>query len=66
MATVRETMTRRGEGALIGWRAKAADAVASPVARRTPLDAEQVRAIVGWSFVALAALYLIRSARRMT
>jgi hypothetical protein len=32
------------------------------VAKRTPLDEEQVRAIVGATFLVLAVLYVVKSA----
>jgi hypothetical protein len=66
MGRVRDTVTRGGEGALVGWRSKVADVVADPVARRTPLGRDWVRAILGWAFVALSLAYLYRFARRMT
>ena len=53
-----------GETALVGWREKAATGVASPVAQRTPLDEEQVRALVGALFFALALFYVAGTVRR--
>ena len=55
------TATDLGAAGLQGWRAKVGDAVAEPVARRTPLDDEQVRAAVGALFFVLALMYVIRS-----
>jgi hypothetical protein len=56
--------TEVGETALVGWREKAAAGVASPVAQRTPLDEEQVRALVGALFFALALYYVVGTMRR--
>lgn len=66
MATKRDAVRRGGERALVGWRGWVADAVAAPLARRTPLERDFVRAAVGWSFVVLAVSYLYSFARRMT
>jgi hypothetical protein len=54
--------TQIGTAGLQGWRAKVGAAVAPPVARRTPLDEEQVHAIVGATFLALSVLYVVKSA----
>jgi hypothetical protein len=53
--------TELGTAGLQGWRAKVGDAVAKPVARRTPLDDHQVRAAVGALFFVLALTYVIRT-----
>jgi hypothetical protein len=50
-----------GTGGLQGWREKVADGVAEPVARRVSLETEQVRALVGAAFFALAVLYVIKA-----
>ncbi len=55
------TATEIGSAGLQGWRRKAADAVAEPVARRTPLSGEQVRAAVGALFFVLALTYVIKT-----
>jgi len=54
-----------GEQALVGWRAKLADAVADPVSQKIPLSTEQVRALVGALFFVLSVYYVIGTARRM-
>jgi hypothetical protein len=54
--------TQIGTAGLQGWRAKVGEVVAPPVAKRTPLDEEQVRAIVGATFLVLALLYVVKSA----
>jgi hypothetical protein len=56
--------TGLGQTALVGWRRKAADSVAGPVSERTPLADEQVRAVVGALFFALAVYYVIGTLRR--
>jgi hypothetical protein len=53
--------TQIGTAGLQGWRAKVGEVVAPPVAKRTPLDEEQVRAIVGATFLALTLLYVVKS-----
>jgi hypothetical protein len=50
-----------GQAGLQGWREKLADGIADPVARRAPLDSEQVRAVIGVVFFVLAVLYVIRT-----
>jgi hypothetical protein len=55
------TATQIGTAGLQGWRRKAADAVAEPLAQRTPLDGEQVRAAVGALFFVLAVSYVIKT-----
>ena len=53
--------TRMGTAGLQGWRRKVGDAVADPVAERTPLGPEQVRAAVGALFFVLALMYVVRT-----
>jgi hypothetical protein len=55
------TATEAGQAGLSGWREFVADRVAEPVADRTRLDEDQVRALVGAAFFALAAFYVARS-----
>lgn len=57
-------VTDVGETALVGWREKAAAGVAPPVSQRTPLDEEQVRALVGALFFGLALSYVAGTLRR--
>ena len=54
-----------GKAGLQGWRAKVADAVAAPVARRSGLDDDQVRAVVGGVFLALSVAYVVQSVREL-
>ena len=55
------TATQLGQAGLQGWREKLADGIAEPVAGRTKLSEEQVRAIVGGAFFALSVLYLVKT-----
>ena len=58
------SMTKRvGEAGLQGWREKAADGVAGPIASRTALDEGQVRALVGTLFFALSVMYVVKTVR---
>jgi hypothetical protein len=59
------TATQAGQAGLQGWRAKVADGVAEPVANRTPLDEDQVRAVIGAAFFVLAVIYLVNAAREL-
>lgn len=54
-----------GKAGLKGWRAKAADAVAAPVAKRSSLSDDQVRAAVGALFFVLASVYVAGTVRRL-
>ena len=56
---------RVGEAGLVGWRDKAADAVAAPVAERTALDEEAVRSLIGAAFFVLSAIYVVGTIRRL-
>ena len=55
-----------GEQALSGWRERVADMAARPAARHTPFDRSQVRALIGWAFLALSIVYVVRSLRNMS
>lgn len=55
--------TQIGTAGLQGWRRKVGDAVAEPLAQRTPLDTEQVRAAIGVLFFALSVMYVVKTAR---
>jgi hypothetical protein len=54
-----------GKAGLQGWRAKVADAVAAPVARRSPLSDDQVRAAVGGLFLVLSVLYVANAVKQL-
>jgi hypothetical protein len=55
------TATSLGQAGLQGWREKVADGIAEPVARRAPLDSEQVRALLGAVFFLLSVLYVVKT-----
>ncbi len=50
-----------GTAGLQGWRSKVGDAVAEPLARRTPLAGDQIRAGLGALFFALSVMYIIKT-----
>jgi hypothetical protein len=54
-----------GKAGLQGWRGKVADAVAVPVARRSGLSDDQVRAAVGALFLALSVLYVANAVKQL-
>jgi hypothetical protein len=58
---VAATTTDLGKAGLQGWRTKVADGLAEPVAKKTPLEADQVRAAVGALFFVLAVLYVVKT-----
>ena len=55
------TATQLGQTGLQGWREKVADGISQPVAKRAPLDEDQVRAAVGAAFFVLAVIYVIKT-----
>lgn len=54
-----------GKAGLKGWRGKVADSVATPVARRSTLSEDQVRATLGALFLALSTVYVVGAVRRI-
>jgi hypothetical protein len=56
--------TDLGQTALVGWRDKVANGVARPVAGRTSLEEEPVRAAIGALFFALSVYYVVSTLRR--
>lgn len=56
-----QSPTQIGTAGLQGWRVKAADAVAEPLAQRTPLQTDQVRAAMGALFFVLAVSYVVKT-----
>jgi hypothetical protein len=56
--------TELGQTALVGWREEAAAGVARPASERTGLADEQVRALMGALFFALAVYYVVGTLRR--
>lgn len=55
-----------GKAGLQGWRATVADAVASPVARRSPFTDDQVRAALGAAFFVLSVVYVVQTVRKLS
>ncbi len=55
------TTTRVGTAGLQGWRRKVGDAVAPPLAQRTPLGSDQIKAVVGAAFFALSVMYVVKT-----
>jgi len=56
--------TELGQTALVGWREKAANGVARPLARRTGVAEEPLRAAIGMLFFALSVYYVASTVRR--
>ena len=56
--------TQTLEAGLVGWRERVARKIDKPVAKRTPLTVQQVRALLGALFFVKSALYVGRSIRR--
>ncbi len=54
-----------GKAGLQGWRAKVGDAVAGPVAQRSPFTDDQVRAAIGGVFFVLSMVYVVGTIRRI-
>jgi hypothetical protein len=54
-----------GKAGLQGWRGKVADAVAAPVSRHSPMSEDQVRALVGAVFFALAVGYVVGTVKEL-
>ena len=52
-----------GKAGLKGWRARVADAVAGPVAQRTPVSDDQVRAAIGALFLVLSVMYVAQAVK---
>lgn len=55
------TATQMGKAGLQGWREKVADGISEPVAGRTGLDEDQVRALVGGLFFVLSVMYVVKT-----
>jgi hypothetical protein len=56
--------TKLGQTALVGWREKVASGVARPLARRTGVEEDPVRAVVGALFFGLSVYYVVSTVRR--
>jgi hypothetical protein len=55
------TATELGQTGLQGWRQKVADGISGPVAKRAPVEEDQVRAALGAAFFALAVIYVVKT-----
>ena len=55
------TATELGQTGLQGWREKVADGISRPVAKRAPLEEDQVRALIGVAFFVLALVYVVKT-----
>jgi hypothetical protein len=55
------SVTQLGQTGLQGWREKVADGISQPVAKRAPLEEDQVRAAVGAAFFVLAVIYVVKT-----
>jgi hypothetical protein len=55
------TATELGKTGLQGWREKVADGISQPVAKRAPLEEDQVRAIIGAAFFVLSVIYVAKT-----
>ncbi len=55
-----------GQAGLQGWREKVADVVSEPVAKRAPVEADQVRAAIGVTFFVLSVMYVVKTISEAT
>jgi hypothetical protein len=55
-----------GQAGLQGWREKVADVVSEPVAKRAPLEEDQVRAAIGAIFFVLSVMYVVKTISDVT
>ncbi len=55
------TVTELGQTGLQGWREKVADGISQPVAKRAPLEEDQVRAFIGVAFFVLSVIYVAKT-----
>jgi hypothetical protein len=53
-----------GRAGLAGWRETVADKAAPPIAARTPIDEDSVRAAVGALFFVLSLIYVVGTIKR--
>jgi hypothetical protein len=54
-----------GKAGLVGWRETVADKTAPPVAERTPVDEDAVRAAIGGLFFVLSLIYVVGTVKRV-
>jgi hypothetical protein len=55
------TATKAGQAGLQGWRRKVADGVAEPISERSRLNEDQIRALIGATFLMLSLIYVVKS-----
>lgn len=53
-----------GHAGLAGWRTTVADKAAPPIAQRTPLDEDTLRAAIGGLFFVLSVVYVVGTIKR--
>jgi hypothetical protein len=53
-----------GSAGLAGWRKTVADKAAPPVAKKTPLDEDAIRATIGALFFVLSLFYVVGTVKR--
>ena len=53
-----------GNAGLAGWRTTVADKAAPPLAQRTPLDEDTLRAAIGGLFFVLSVVYVVGTIKR--
>jgi hypothetical protein len=53
-----------GSAGLAGWRQTVADKAAPPLAAKTPLDEDAIRAAIGALFFLLSLIYVIGTVKR--
>lgn len=60
------TVTELGQAGLQGWREKLANGVSQPVAKRAPIEEDQVRALIGAAFFVLSVIYVGKTISEVT
>ena len=53
-----------GHAGLAGWRKTVADKAAPPLAAKTPLDEDALRAAIGGLFFVLSVIYVVGTIKR--
>jgi hypothetical protein len=61
---VQVNVTEMGKVGLGGWRRRAADVVARPLAERSKFDEDEIKAIIGAIFLAYTIYRLVRALYR--
>jgi hypothetical protein len=61
---VQVNVTEMGKVGLTGWRGRAADVVARPIAERSRFNEDQIKAIIGAVFLAYTLYRLVRALYR--